>query len=184
MTEASFALPVPSTGDAPPVEPPIPTGTTSAMDRLRQKMKDARTQAAAKLAFRLPVPRMEMVVVEYGPVDQTIWTGILEQAEKRTNVSNLEIQARLLAQFVNGVYVLTEDGEYVSADLSDPHGPAPRFEKRLADALGIPWGVGLPWEFARTLYLTDGDLISTAAAVLDMSGYGRAKEIEAGVAGN
>ncbi len=165
-----------------PSMPTVVDSGPSALDVLKDKLAKARVEAAAKLAFELPVPRMDMLVVRYRPVDQRVWTGILDRASKQPDVTPLDINCRLLAAHVEGVFV--DDGEkLVSADLLNPDQEAPRFEQRLAEALGIDWNNDQS-DLVKRVYLTDGDVISTAAAVLDLSGFGRADEIEASVRGN
>lgn len=160
----------------------IPEPTSSALDRIKAKYAVARREAAEKLEFALPVPRMELVVVKYRAVTNAEWNGLLEMAGK-TKMNPLETQQRTLATFCTGIYFKGDDGELVSIDLENPTQPAPRFDQRAANALDLPWG-GLAYALVDELYLTDGDVISTSAALLDLSGYQRGMEIAASAEGN
>jgi hypothetical protein len=178
MTEtASFTLtdqpdPVP----AEPVLDPasLPPATTTALDRLKARISEEREQALKSLTFKLPVPRWDSVVVEYAAISSERWGRMIEMAQK-TDMSNLDFNSRFLAQQANG--------ELISADLEDPSQPPPTFDKRLANSLGLTYQ-GVAVDMVKELYLTDGDIISTAAALLDLSGFQRAQEIEASVLGN
>jgi hypothetical protein len=186
MTEtASFTLtdqpdPVP----AEPVLDPasLPPATTTALDRLKARISEEREQALKSLTFKLPVPRWDSVVVEYAAISSERWGRMIEMAQK-TDMSNLDFNSRFLAQQAKAIYVKDDDGELISADLEDPSQPPPTFDKRLANSLGLTYQ-GVAVDMVKELYLTDGDIISTAAALLDLSGFQRAQEIEASVLGN
>ena len=181
MAAARATLDIPTT--LAPEDDVAPLKEATSMDRLRAKMVAAREKAAGELTYKLPVPRMPELVVEFKPVDQKILAGILERARGQKDVSQVEINCRIIAAFCKGVWFEGDGGELVSADLNEPDKPAPRFEQRLADAVGVPW-VGDYSDLVKEIYLVDGDIVSTAEAIAHHSGFGTADQIEASIRGN
>lgn len=160
----------------------IPKPTTTSLERIKAKLAAEAAKENDPISYKLPVPMRPHIIVEYGPIDQTQWNGLVEVMVK-TKMAVLDMQARALATFCRGIYIKDDEtGELFSADVNDPSAPAPRFDERLARSLGIPYG-GVIYEFVKAVYKLDGGVLSTCAALMDLSGYGAAGEIEASAEG-
>jgi hypothetical protein len=159
----------------------LPAPTVTALDRIKAQIAADKDKDARKVSFRLPVLQRPYLVIEYGPIVAATWNGLQAKALE-TGMSDVDMQARGLALFVRGVYLRADDDSLISADLNDPAKPAPKFDERLATSLGIPWG-GVQYEFIKTLYVLDGELASTALALLTLSGFGKAAEVVASAEG-
>lgn len=124
------------------------------------------------LHIDLPVPRwggtgangqtLPEIVVRYGPVDPTV---AAESAERRQKAKSRDwamlTNADVLVRSCIGVYAVL-DGERYSLRQGDPEGTWTRFDKDLAAALGLDPDHAKAVDVARTLYLTDGDLMAAA----------------------
>lgn len=160
----------------------IPAPTTTSLDRIKAKLAEEAAKENEPISFKLPVPQRPHIIVDFGPINQTQWNGLTDVMLK-SKMTVLDMQARALATFCRGVYVKDDvTGELLSADVNDQTTAAPKFDERLAHSLGIPWG-GVVYEFVKAVYRLDGGVLSTCAALLDLSGYGAAQEIEASAEG-
>jgi hypothetical protein len=163
----------------PPAEPP-----DNQLARLREKMEKAREKAIAQtVEFRLPVPRMEdTFVVAYAPLDLKLLNKIADKFRGEKDKSFLDIQIEVLIQHCRGVYVIDDDGEAQSANVGTFDGRPPKFDKDLADSLGIQYVSSV--HTLRALYQTDLDIGSVYDALADVSGSGKALEIAEAARGN
>lgn len=158
---------------------PVPAADGSELSSLRSRRARVREQ----LHFDLEVPRYDPpVLVRYKPVPQEKIEQTFERTKKmrgkdRTAVTN----AIILAGACIGVFEVI-DGEEVSVDPDDRAGEWPTFGPRLAGILGEPMAKKAS-DVVRALYLTDGDLISTAQELAALSGYAQ-DQIERDSSGN
>lgn len=167
----------------PPTDlPPLPLPVSTVLDRIKSQLADERQKAAESTKFYLPVPRHPSILVEYTALSQAVWQSVTEEGAKN-GTSAVDTNARLAIEACSGVYI-EFDGERFPANESLT-GRAPSFKDDL-ESVGkitdIPYA-GVRTEWVKALFVTDGDLISTMAAVLDLSGFARAAEIEATVKG-
>lgn len=154
---------------------------TSALTNLRQR----REKAVKRLWVDLKVPRLDddggpPVYVRYKPAPEHRVEAINKQNEKsKDREKNVIANASVLADCCLGVFAVIghepdDDGVdqpiRVSIDDEDPHGEWPRFDEHLAQILGVPDAVRAD-QVVRGLYLTDGDILSTATKLAQWSGY-------------
>lgn len=182
---------------ARPAEPPAPVvpgepGVPVATELGGLLRRIAAKRAEAQSTFDIPVmgPLSDSIVVRFGLVDDKVAGPITDKAMAEPGgVTVATLNARLLAAFCVGVYFVADDGQLVSADLDNPALPAPRFDARLADALGIPFVN--QQQVCQFLYSPKGDgegwdgvVRSTYEALARRSGYGQAGAVEASIRGN
>lgn len=139
----------------------------SPLERLRAE-REAMQQ---RLHIDLRVPRYELpIFVRYGPLSQARTEAIDKRfRNKKGEDRSVLLNAAILVEACQGVFVHDEDGEPVGIDPEQPH-VWPKFDAHLAEMLGIETASAA--DVARWLYGTDGDLISTAQKVVEWSGYG------------
>lgn len=154
--------------DGAPQVGPRPAAPGSALASLRAR----RDAATATLWIDLEVPRYDPpVYVRYTPLALARIRQVERRHEKYKGPDrDLRTNAVLLGEACAGVWTRDADGEPVSIDPSDPHGPWPCFDARLAELLEEPASLGVV-DVVRALYVTDGDLVATGAKVSDFSGY-------------
>ena len=153
--------------DLPPDEPgEVPAAPGSALGSLRER----REKAVQELYTDRVVPRLPgPVFVRYKPVPQRRIEAANKQAaaskdKDRDVISN----AAVLAEACLGVFEVI-DGVEVSVDDRDRDGEWPKFDSRLAEVLGVKWTKA--GDVVRSLYLTDGDVISAVREVVRWSGF-------------
>lgn len=130
-------------------------------------LRAQRDAIKAKLFLDLRVPRYEIpVYVRFRPPEQSELNMISKLADKSKNpAAILDANAQVLANCCLGVFELDADG--------NPNGDPdewPDFGPELADYLGKP-ELKRGADVAKTLYLTDGDLISTALRLAEWAGF-------------
>lgn len=145
--------------------------------------------ARRKRVLDLPVPGVDGIVVRFGPLGSEELKAVADNARKRKldavtlNASFLvraclavleEVDGRLVSVDPDdreGAYV-DENGDLVTARVDVGadgrlRGPV-LFDERLAELLGTE---RLATATVRALYVTDGDVVSTANAVIRHSGF-------------
>ncbi|SDC46256.1 hypothetical protein [Nocardioides lianchengensis] len=156
-------------------EPSTTGEVEAAPGSVLESIRARRDRAKSVLFIDIKVPRYDPPVwVRFKPTEQKRIDGAGERARKskdddRTVIAN----AAILAEACIGVFEVVDDDK-VSIDPTDRStDPAdwPKFDKRLARLLEIP--AGKATDVVRGLYLTDGDIISTAADLGEWSGYAR-----------
>lgn len=143
-----------------------PGATQAAESSVLGGLRARRERAIQKLEIDLVVPRYDPpIFVRFKVVSQARIDQVGKQTEKskekdRTVIAN----AILLADACVGVFEVDKDG----APVGDP-AEWPCFDDQLAGILGIPWTRAQ--DVVRTVYVSDGDIISTAAKLGEHSGY-------------
>lgn len=147
--------------------PPIAAADGSQLASLRER----RQKVVDTLYFDLEVPRYDPpVFVRYKPVDaQRIDATLDRTARQRDKNRSVNTNAIILASACMGVFEVI-NGVEVSVDPDDRDGEWPVFGPELAAILGVPMAKKAS-EVVKVLYLTDGDLISTADDLQRRSGY-------------
>lgn len=154
------------------VDTPVDAAAGSALASLRAR----RRKSVAALHFDLEVPRYDPpVFVRYKPVSQEKVEQTFKRTEKRRGQDRTVVtNAIILAEACLGVFEVI-DGQEVSVDPEDRDGEWPKFDQRLGELLtSIEDGERAPTkasDVVRKLYLTDGDIISTAQDLSVRSGY-------------
>lgn len=156
-------------GDGNPEERPAASSSPLADIRAR------RAEAVKQLHVDLLVPRYGIpLYVRYKPAPEHRVNAINKANEKSKDPErNIVANAAILADCCLGVFaVVQRDGQEVkvSVDDTDPDGEWPKFDSRLAEALGFP-DITRASDVVRKLYLTDGDVLATATKLADWSGY-------------
>jgi hypothetical protein len=130
----------------------------------------AQQEARKTLYLDLQVPRLPYpVFVRYAPLPQDRIEALTKKFRNVKKDRAVLSDAALLAEACMGVFVHDEDGEPVSIDPDSDVWP--KFDDHLADLLGVEATSAA--DTVRALYLTDGDVISTAVRVVEWSGYSR-----------
>lgn len=161
-------------GDGPraAVDQPAEAADGSALASLRAR----RRKVVEKLYFDLEVPRYDPPVwVRYRPVSQEKVEDTFKRTEKRRGKERTVVtNAIILAEACIGVFEVI-DGVEVSVDPDNRGGEWPKFDQSLGELLtSIEDGERPPTkasDVVRKLYLTDGDIISTAQDLSVRSGY-------------
>lgn len=110
------------------------------------------------------------IVVVYGPAPHRL---VRKVTEAKTPEAEVDIHADLLVNACQAVYGIV-DGKRYSLREGDANGEPTRFDADLAEALGLPDPLhSSAREVVRALFMTEGDVISEAAAVAAWSGYKR-----------
>ena len=138
-------------------------------------LRDRRSKARNDLFLDLPVPRYDPpIFVRFKPLEQTkIAAGQKEiDVRKKDRDVLLRVNAGFIATACLGVFEVV-DGEKVSVDpdtrSTDPE-DWPKFGPELAALLGEE-DTDRAVEVVQALYLTDGDILATAAEIAAWSGY-------------
>jgi hypothetical protein len=179
---ATIVMPGSTTSTDPIDLAPLPAPEATVLDRIKAQLAAEREKAAASTTFVLPVPRHPSVLIEFTALTQAVWQAIQEEGAK-TDAKPVDTQARLLIEACSGIFVEFDGQTFPAAESLG--GRPPTFKgdlEAVGKLVGIPYA-GVRGEWVKALYVTDGDLISTSAAVLDLSGFARAAEIEASVKG-
>jgi hypothetical protein len=135
-------------------------------------LRARREKAQQELFLDLQVPRLDPpVFVRFAPAVQSQIDRANKRHEKSKDADkNVIVNAVILAEACRGVFEVI-DGEPVSVDDADRDGDWPRFDGQLADLLGLDGESVQAVDVVRGLYLTDGDIIATAAKLAEWSGY-------------
>lgn len=150
-------------GDLPPSQD-VPAADDSPLTSLRARL------AAVVLTFDLEVPRLDPpVYVRYKAVSQRRVEEIGRLVDRRREKDKTVVfNATVLADACQGIFEVI-DGEKVSVDHEDRGGDWPKFDQRLAELLGVRAKKAV--ELVRVLYKTDGDLITAAQKLVELSGF-------------
>lgn len=156
-------------------ETPRPAAGGSPLANLRQR----REAKVAKLYMDLSVRGLEPLVVRYRPVTAAEITRTNKRFEKsKADDVDVLINAVILSQACLGIF------DKPDATASVPTNEAwPRFDKDLAQSLGLNPEAVQGVDVVRALYLTDGDIISTGAELSQWSGF-TLSDVDRDVAGN
>lgn len=136
---------------------------TSSLAALRRKISTKRAERYQDM----PVPDLDVIVVRYGPVESSELAKILQRRNRKDPDRGALSSADILARACLGIYERGDDGElqvdgkYLTSDDGEPLTFATLGLVEVKNAIAQ----------VRALYVTDGDLISTADAVLRLSGY-------------
>lgn len=149
-------------------------------------LRDRRKKMAELLHKDFRVPRWgddggPMIYVRYAPAAPSEYADRFEKLQKQQNKPKdwvVSANAQILVGACIGVYACEGpepvDGEpdnrpKLSLRDGDPHGAWTKFDPELADSLGLAPNCGAI-AVVRGLYLTEGDIISTAAKLQRWSG--------------
>lgn len=146
-------------------------------------LKERRQQVLEEQILRLPVPRWEdpSILVKYRPVEH----GYIRKAQGRVEKANKDRQADVEIEanadiLIRGcvAVVAVIDGKEYSLRPGDENGEPTTFDADLAENLGVE-GVGnhapTARQVVRSLFLTDGDILSAATRLITFSGYREAE---------
>ena len=146
-------------------------------------LKERRQQVVEEQVKRLPVPRWSdpTIVVIYKPVEHQFIRQAQSRVEKsgKDKKAEAEVEANadiLIRGCVAVVGVI--DGKDYSLRLGDEYGEPTKFDQDLADNLGVEGVGGRPppaRHVVRSLFVTDGDILSAATEVISFSGYREAE---------
>lgn len=153
-------------------------------------LKERRQQVLEQQVLRLPVPRWEnpAIVVMYKPVEH----GFIKTAQIRVEKAppdkqadvELDANVDILIRGCVGVVAIIDGKEY-SLRPGDEEGEPTVFDQDLAENLGVEGVNGKPptaRAVVRSLFITDGDILSAANELVKFSGY-RETEADAAVVG-
>lgn len=130
----------------------------SSLSQFREQIQKVREDAHVDL----DVPRMEGWAVRYRPVSAATMERIGKEAKRSKDQSGLDANAAGLAEAFVGMYRTDEPDQLYSLEA-------------IAEEFGID---GAPLDAVKALYGTDGDLVSTAIAVLQFSGFNNDELLE------
>lgn len=146
-------------------------------------LKERRQEVLDKQVLRLPVPRWDdpVIVVVYKPVDHSLIRQAQAKVEKagRDKQAEVEIEgnADILIRGCVAVIAVVDSAEY-SLRPGDENGAPTKFDQDLAENLGVS-GLGgkapTARQVVRSLFITDGDILSAASEVIRFSGYREAE---------
>lgn len=171
-----------STGDRP-------AASSSPLRSVRDRIAAARKKRFADI----DTPWIEGYFVRYQPIREERREGIVKKRRKLKDEQLLLMSADILASCCVGIFERTTDDERVSFDPSDPHGayidddgnvvgdPLTFGHPRAAELIGVEPGNAV--RAVRGYYASDGDIISVADQVVELSGYVR-RDLSEGDAGN
>lgn len=164
--------------------------SVGASPSILSSLKERRQQVLEEQVLRLPVPRWDnpTIVVKYRPVEHSFIRRGQSAVEKAGKDKQAEVElnsnADILIRGCAGVVAILEGREY-SLRRGDEHGDPTLFDQDLAENLGVEGSGGKPptaRQVVRTLFLTDGDILSAASELIRFSGY-RETEADAAVVG-
>lgn len=148
--------------------------TLSVLGQLKKRREDIRQGDHIDLS----VPRWDnpRIVVRYGPVDHEAFKklGAMVDRSPEKARSKVEVDGNcdILIKACKGVFAVI-NGERYSLRTGDHEGEWTKFDEDLAENLGCGHSAR---EVVRSLYITEGDILSTASKIAEFSGY---KEQEA-----
>ncbi len=154
-------------------------GSSNAMSVLGN-LKERRAQVLEEQVLDLPVPRWTnpTIVVRYRPVEHTLirraQSSVDKAPKRQKSEMEVDVNADILIRGCKEV-VAVVDGEEYSLREGEPEGDPTAFDADLAKALGLDTRATAR-QVVRSLFLTDGDILSAATSVITFSGY---KETEA-----
>lgn len=146
------------------------------------RIAERREEIVNNLHLDLPVPRWTdpEIVVRYRPVEHAVVRSKEAELEKakpnKRPALEVDLNADLLIRYCVGVAARIDGQEYSLGP--DPKGDLTRFDPDLAAALRLPEDSSAR-EVVRSLFVTDGDLLSAARALVEWSGYQEAQADEA-----
>lgn len=152
------------------------TGEQPAAERSALADLRARRQALVESNHKdFEVPGWDQVgppvFVRFRPVEQAAVDRInAKHADSKAEDRTVVLNAAVFVEHCVGVYQLV-DGQLVSID---PGQPAPKFDARLGDLLGLDPDAGAI-AVVRALFAKDGDIISTAWLLNEWSGFTTAR---------
>lgn len=123
----------------------------------------------------LPVPRWNdpEVIVRYKPLEHAVIRRAQDAVDKapkqRQYQTELEGNCDLLIRACEGV-IARIDGQDYSLRPGDPKGEPTLFDPDLAANLGLEEGASAR-QVVKELFITDGDILSHAQALIQWSGY-------------
>lgn len=134
----------------------------------------------------LPVPRWTdpEIIIRYKPVEHAVIRAAGARLEKAPRRDQYELEVSMNADvLIRGcVAVIARlDGREYSLRPGDPEGPFTAFDQDLARNLGLD-EAATAREVVRTLFITDGDVLSHAQSLGEFSGY-REAQADEGIAG-
>ena len=142
------------------------------------QLKKRREEVKQGEHIDLPVPRWDSprIVVRYGPVNHESFKKLSAQVNRATEKSQARVEVDgncdILIQACRGVFAVV-NGERYSLRQGDHEGEWTKFDPDLAENLGCGNSAR---EVVKALYITEGDILSTASKIAEFSGY---KEQEA-----
>lgn len=147
----------------------------------------ARREEIRKADFlTLPVPRWRdpEVYVRYAPVDHAyirrVQTAVEKAPKKLQAEAEVNANCDILIRGCQAVFARLDGQEY-SLKPNEPNGELTVFDGDLAQNLGLHEGATAR-EIVKSLFFTDGDIISAGAALGEFSGY-RETAADEGLAG-
>lgn len=183
--EATFTVDRPGPGrvlaEVPPVVdaglPPATAPEGAPVDRLAARLKVLAERNQKSPVFEYPVPGWDgLLWVRYATLDEEVVARV--RAESLAVETRLvDFYATLLVEHCRAVLIRDDTGKLVSADLSAPDRPAPRYDDRLARSL--KWDYSTADDLVVRLHRTTGYVGSAYEALEADCGFSRAQEIRA-----
>lgn len=161
-------------------EPETDSSTLSVLGQLKAK----RENVVSNNHIDMPVPRWDspVIVVRYGPLDHNEFKRAGRQVDRAADNKKAEVEVNvncdLLARAVQGVYGIV-GGQKYSLRPGDHNGDWTKFDDDLAKNLGCG---NTAREIIKSLYITEGDILSTAGKLAEFSGY-KEQEADDSIAG-
>ena len=150
------------------------------------QLQDRREQIKKAAFIDLPVPRWDspVIVVRYNPVDHTRFRAAATQVEKvqpnRRAEVEVNVNSDILIGACLGVFAVI-NGKRYSLKSGDADGEWTKFDPDLAAAFGMPEGATAR-SVLKTVYITEGDILSTANKLAEFSGY-KEQEVDDSILG-
>jgi len=147
------------------------------VDRLGERLKAIAARRISGRLFTYPVPEWDdLLHVRYGEIEAGKVRSLRAEAAAVPGTKDVEFTASVLVAHCREVLVRADDGSLGSADVSEPGAAAPVFDKRLADALGVPFAGA---EALCIALYHEGYVESTYAALASDSGFGQVDAVRA-----
>lgn len=161
---------------AAPVAEPV--GGKSPAEQLRERFAEAVKGVQVPAAYVYEIPDVPDLLARFRTPDPDVVKASLEGVNSTRSGWESEWKAGLLADHCEAVLFRSNpysDEGLVSADLAHPDEPAPTFDKRLADALGLPF-VAAP-QLVIAVYRSRGWVVSAWDRLWGDAGYGQSNAL-------
>lgn len=149
--------------------------TTDARPSVLGSLLARREQLLQEQVLELKIPRWKNpeIIVRYTPIEYELVQRLGKRIEKAKADKQVEVEidanADTLIASCAGVFAVI-DGVRYSLREGDEDGEPTRFDRDLAENLGLPEG-STARQVVRTMYLTDGDMFQHAAKIMEFSGF-------------
>jgi hypothetical protein len=167
--------------------PASPSGGGDGRLSVLQQLKNRHEEIKQNDYIDLPVPRWSdpEILVRYQAVDHGVIRKGGQEVDKaparRKPDTEVNANCDVLARACVRVFARI-DGEEFSLKPGEPRGDFTKFDRDLAENLGLDPDQSSARQVIRKLFFTDGDILSHAQKVAEFSGY-REQEADEGLSG-